>query len=62
MDFYALQNSFPNHFFQTIERMNVLLRSIGLFAVAMTAARSIADEKQQPNVLFIAIDDLNDWV
>src|ERR1051325_1743749 len=33
-----------------------------LFAVLLTAQLSAADASAKPNVLFIAIDDLNDWV
>src|SRR5438552_14676706 len=39
--------------------MRPLLWSV---AVALLGSPVSADEKPRPNVLFIAIDDLNDWV
>ncbi|NQU51516.1 MAG: sulfatase [Bacteroidetes bacterium] len=41
-----------NIFFKTI----LLIVGFGLIAIC-----SVAKEKQQPNVLFVAFDDLNDW-
>ena len=44
---------------QTVCRMMALLCVLGAWVCARCDA---ADAPQRPNVLFIAIDDLNDWV
>ena len=38
-----------------------LLSSVWLVALSLTVFCEIAEAQQKPNVLFIAIDDLNDW-
>jgi arylsulfatase A-like enzyme len=40
---------------------SILLLAIGLSCLASTATATAADA-QRPNVLFIAVDDLNDWI
>jgi len=41
---------------------NLLLLIIGLLAIGTGWPVSAEDRNRQPNILFIAIDDLNDWV
>ena len=35
---------------------------LSLFALNLLLPTSIAEAREQPNVLIIAIDDLNDWI
>src|SRR5215468_10188739 len=39
-----------------------LSTGLAVFALALTPATNATSAPQLPNVLFIAIDDLNDWV
>ena len=40
-------------------KLNTLI--LGLLLVAFIGQLAVADNPDKPNVLFIAVDDLNDW-
>ena len=47
---------------QVPPRLPLTAPTLALAALLGTAALAIADEPRRPNVLFIAVDDLNHWV
>ena len=42
-----------------MNKKNIILQT---FAFAFICILSFAEEKQKPNVVFIIVDDLNDWI
>lgn len=44
-----------------ISRRN-FLKSIGALGASLSLSPLVHAQTQKPNVLFIAIDDLNDWI